>query len=171
MDVTIRSSRPEDAEGIHHCLDVVARERRHIAMVEGPGVEQVRAFIASFPERSVIQHVAVDGERVVGWCDVTPRPWQGYRHGAALGMGLLPEYRSLGLGTELLRSVLREAAARELSRIELEVYPTNHPAIRLYERVGFVHEGRKRAARVLDGQAEDVLCMALLLPPLGAGAR
>jgi hypothetical protein len=61
VEVTIRRSRPEDAEGIHHCLDVVARERRHIAPVEGPGVERVRAFIASFPERSVIQHVVVDG--------------------------------------------------------------------------------------------------------------
>lgn len=171
MAITIRSSQPEDAEGIHHCLDVVARERRYIAMVKGPGVERVRDFIASFPERSVIQHVAVDGERVVGWCDVTPRPWQGYRHCAALGMGLLPEYRTRGIGAQLLRSVLREAAARRLGRIELEVYPTNCAAIRLYERVGFVHEGRKRAARVLDGKTEDILCMALFLPPLGADAR
>ena len=74
------------------------------------------------------------------------------------------------MGSTLLRSVLRQAGAQHLSRIELEVYTSNEPAIALYERFGFAREGVKRSARVLDGQAEDILCMALLVPPLGRGA-
>jgi RimJ/RimL family protein N-acetyltransferase len=85
-------------------------------------------------------------------------------------MGLLPPYRGRGLGGALLRAVLDEARSQGLSRVELEVYISNRPAIRLYERFGFTREGDKRSARILDGQTEDVLCMALLGPPLGNGA-
>jgi RimJ/RimL family protein N-acetyltransferase len=57
---------------------------------------------------------------------------------------------------------LREAPRQGFTRIELEVFESNARAIALYERRGFVHEGRKRAARILDGRTEDVLCMAWL---------
>jgi len=169
-DFSIRLSTLEDAESLQRCLDAVARERRHIAMVEGPTLEQVRAFLGAVHARGVIQLVALASSRVIGWCDVTPKPMEGFRHSATLGMGLLLSYRRRGLGSALLRSVLRAAEARHLNRIELEVYTSNEPAIALYERFGFAREGIKRSARVLDGHAEDILCMALLLPPLGRGA-
>ena len=168
-DITIRHSTLEDAEGICLCLDVVARERRHIAMVEAPTLEEVRAFLAAMSARAFIQFIALADEQVVGWCDVARKPMEGFRHSAVLGMGLLPSYRSRGLGSALLRSVLGEAQSKGFSRIELEVYTANQPAIALYERVGFGREGIKRSARVLDGRAEDILCMALLLRPLGSG--
>jgi ribosomal protein S18 acetylase RimI-like enzyme len=85
-------------------------------------------------------------------------------------MGLLQPYRGRGLGSALLRAVLDEAESQGLSRIELEVYTSNQPAIALYERFGFTREGIKRSARILDGRSEDILCMALLLPPLEKGA-
>jgi RimJ/RimL family protein N-acetyltransferase len=37
------------------------------------------------------------------------------------------------------------------------------PAVRLYERFGFVHEGVHRRAVFKDGQYEDNLSMAVLL--------
>jgi RimJ/RimL family protein N-acetyltransferase len=56
------------------------------------------------------------------------------------------------------------AAAREagFTRIELTVYDTNAAAIALYRKHGFIEEGRKRRARVLDGRVDDMVCMALL---------
>jgi RimJ/RimL family protein N-acetyltransferase len=49
-----------------------------------------------------------------------------------------------------------------IERIELEVLASNTAAIRLYEKVGFVHEGVKRRARHLDGAWDDNVMMALL---------
>jgi len=162
--VSIRSSTPDDAEGIWNCLAAVARERRYLSMVEPPSLEEVRHFSSS---ELVIQFVALAGALVVGWCDVARKPRHGFRHSAALGMGLLSAYRGRGIGSALLRSVVHEARSRGVSRIELEVYPSNKPAVALYQRFGFAYEGTKKAARVLDGKAEDITCMALLLPPLG----
>ena len=170
-DFTLRPSSPADAEAVWRCLDTVARERRHIAMVEAPAVDQVRAFLSTTSERGIIQFVALAESQVVGWCDVTRKPIEGFRHSAVLGMGLLPPYRGRGIGGALLRAVLGEARSQGLTRVELEVYGSNRPAIHLYEQFGFTREGIKRSARILDGQTEDVLCMALLLPPLGRAGR
>jgi len=70
------------------------------------------------------------------------------RHVGRLGMGILPAYRGQGLGRRLLREVLSRMFARGLLRVELEVFASNLPAIKLYEREGFVTEGRKRRARI-----------------------
>jgi ribosomal protein S18 acetylase RimI-like enzyme len=79
-------------------------------------------------------------------------------------MGLVAPFRGRGLGRKLLQEAIRAAHDAGLRRIELEVLASNENAIALYERTGFLHEGRKQAARVLDGRAEDILCMALLWP-------
>ncbi len=56
-------------------------------------------------------------------------------------------------------------AAKEfgIERVELLVYKSNTPAIRFYEKAGFVHEGLKKKARKLDGKYDDVLLMALFI--------
>jgi len=165
--LSIRRSTSDDAGAILTCLATVARERRYLAMLDPPLLEEVRRYSAS--ER-VIQFVALAGDLVIGWCDLERRPRAGFRHSAGLGMGLLPPYRGRGIGTALLRALLPEARAQGVTRIELEVFPSNKPALALYERFAFVYEGTKRCARVLDGEAEDIICMALLLPPLPGGA-
>ena len=66
------------------------------------------------------------------------------------------------MGAALLARTLEAAEAAGMTRVELEVFASNTRAIRLFERAGFVREGVKRQARLLDGRAEDVVCMARL---------
>jgi ribosomal protein S18 acetylase RimI-like enzyme len=164
-ELALRRSTPDDAEGVHRALDAVARERRYLGFLEAPSVENVRAFLSS---PGLLQWVALAGAEIVGWCDVRRSALEGFRHVGVLGMGLLPAYRGRGLGRALLLATLRSAREAGLARMELEVLASNRAAIALYEREGFEHEGRKRAGRVLDGEAEDVLCMALLFEAAGA---
>ncbi len=49
-----------------------------------------------------------------------------------------------------------------LDRVELEVYKFNPRARRVYEKVGFVHEGTKRHALRWDEDWVDVDLMAML---------
>lgn len=71
--------------------------------------------------------------------------------------------RDAGLGTEATRLTTGYAFAElGLHRVELEVYAFNPRARRVYEKVGFVHEGTKREAlRYADGWV-DCHVMAML---------
>lgn len=68
-----------------------------------------------------------------------------------------------GYGTESMRLLLKHGfETLNLNRIALDVYESNHWAVRAYEKVGFVHEGRKRQAQYKSGKYQDVFLMSIL---------
>lgn len=68
-----------------------------------------------------------------------------------------------GYGTDMLRALLRWAfGTLRLHRIWLDVYDFNPGAKRVYERVGFVHEGILRQSIFREGRYVDVHRMAIL---------
>lgn len=70
-----------------------------------------------------------------------------------------------GIGTRALLAALSHAFDTVgLHRVSLEVYDHNPRARRLYERIGFVHEGTLRDALRLDGRWVDAHLMSLLRP-------
>lgn len=148
--------------GFREVLDEVARERRWLAMLEAPPAERVRRFVLGHLRIGAAHFVAVDGDRVVGWCDVTPKSHETLRHSGTLGMGLAGAYRGMGIGGALLATTVEAALERGLTRIELVVRVDNEVAIALYRRHGFEPEGRLRRYLVVDGQAYDALQMARL---------
>ncbi|WP_422273192.1 GNAT family N-acetyltransferase [Bradyrhizobium sp.] len=149
-------------DGFHRALDFVAREGRYLAFVEGPPLENTRAFVLDHIQRGHPQFVAISAGEVVGWCDVTPKERPIYAHGGVLGMGLLPQFRGQGIGTNLIRSTLAATRTIGLHRVELTVRQNNTRAIELYKKVGFRVEGLQRDAVQIDGVYENVVCMALL---------
>jgi len=54
-------------------------------------------------------------------------------------IALLTEYRNAGIGSRLLRDLMKEATGAQ-KPIELHVF-ANSPAVRLYERLGFRQSG------------------------------
>lgn len=58
-----------------------------------------------------------------------------------------------------------------LHRIELEVYAFNPRAQRVYEKAGFVVEGRRREAFHFDGRRIDSIMMSLLKPEWERASR
>jgi RimJ/RimL family protein N-acetyltransferase len=68
-----------------------------------------------------------------------------------------------GYGTEAMKLVLAHGFDdMQLHRIELRVLARNKRAIRAYEKCGFVYEGTKREAALIDGEWFDDLMMAVL---------
>lgn len=71
--------------------------------------------------------------------------------------------RGKGYGTEMLRALLRFAFGQlRLERVWLDVYAGNDNARRVYEKVGFVHEGTLRRAALRDNRWLDIDRMAIL---------
>jgi RimJ/RimL family protein N-acetyltransferase len=107
--------------------------------------------------------VVTGGSTIVGWCDVGRREREGFRHTAELGMGLRAKVRGRGLGSRLLKRAIALSRRRGLEKLELQVYASNVPARRLYQKFGFEVEGRRVRARKLDGRYDDIVLMALFL--------
>jgi RimJ/RimL family protein N-acetyltransferase len=84
--------------------------------------------------------------------------------GAGLGISIgAPGDRGRGLGTDMLHALLGFGFGMlRLERIWLDVYDINPGARRVYERVGFVHEGTLRRAVFREGRYLDVHRMAIL---------
>jgi RimJ/RimL family protein N-acetyltransferase len=80
-----------------------------------------------------------------------------------LGIDIKHEFQGQGYGTEAIRWILNWAfKTADLHRVELHVFGWNESARRLYERVGFVEEGRRRGCLRKDGKWWDEVVMGIL---------
>ena len=150
-------------ESYYECLDSVARERLYLAFTQSPPLESVKQYVRSNIEKGIPQFVALNGNDVVGWCDITPLEREGFTHCGELGMGVQKDFRKMGIGTKLIEATIKKARERGLERIDLEVFKSNRSAISLYKKIGFEIEGEKRNARKLDGKYDDLVIMGLLI--------
>lgn len=78
--------------------------------------------------------------------------------GQAGKMSAQPTTRSPSSATNCTAS-----RAKGITRVELETRVDNARAIGLYEKLGFVHEARKKNAMRFEGVYHDALQMCLLL--------
>lgn len=161
--IEIQSISEEWIPSLREAVGSVARERRYLMTVDAFSLDETRTFVKTLLGGGGVQFVALDGRRVVGWCDVVRNSHAGTRHAGVFGMGVVREFRHQGIGPALLRRTLDAARIEGIERVELEVFSSNERAIQLYERTGFLLEGRKRHARILDDIKTDILIMAKFL--------
>ena len=149
-------------EAFRAAVDSVAKERKYLSFLEGPPLEMSREFVEGNIKGNWPQVVAIHDNKLIGWCDISSLQRPIYEHCGELGIGVLKPFRGQGIGEALIRAALEKAKARGLTRIELTVFEPNKAAMHLYTKLGFVVEGTKKKAGLIDGQYFDVICMALL---------
>ena len=162
MDIVIVPTTPEHIESFHRALDIVARERKYLALLEAPPLAQTREFVIGVIQNGGLQFVALADGEVVGWCDIQRLGFPSRAHRGTLGMGVVPAYRGRGVGLRLIQTTLARARVAGFVRVELDVHADNARAIALYEKVGFVREGVARDAVFVDGEYCDAINMAIV---------
>jgi RimJ/RimL family protein N-acetyltransferase len=168
-DVTIREATPDDAPALIEQVRRLAEEP-NIDIPLGPGEftlteEQERQVLAEYAaaENSVFLVAEARGQ-IVGMLNCQGGKRKATRHAVTLGMSVRKEYRNQGIGGKLMERAIEWAQATGVvTRIELAVYARNAGAIHLYERYGFMVEGRRRRAVRHGDVYLDDLIMALLL--------
>ena len=85
------------------------------------------------------------------------------RHAGSLGMAVRDDWHGRGVGTALMAAALDLADNwLNLTRVELDVFVDNEPAIRLYTKFGFEIEGTMRRYAYRQGEYVDTYFMARL---------
>ena len=108
--------------------------------------------------------VAAEKDRIAGHLQISIGTSPPFRAIGDLFIYIHQEYQNVGLGAALMTEGLRLAQARHLHRVELTVVADNHPALNLYEKIGFQREGLKRENYLGgDGRYHDEIIMGILL--------
>ena len=162
----IRASNLDDAEALHAYLEIL-NEDDHPGLLrrsELPSIEQERAFIQRYLDGGGHLLFLVDGERILGCGELTLGKAPYRNHCATLGINLVREARGQRHGTAIIAALHEWARAHpDVDRIQLEVFSTNPNAAKLYERLGYVREGRRQGAIKRGDEFIDMIQMVLLV--------
>ena|SRR5687768_8858018 len=131
--------------------EVVAIERTSFTLPWSRG-----AFLYEMEQNRVARcWVLREAEHVIGYVCL----WEIGDEVHVTNIAVHPESRRRGLGRTLLSSVLDDARQRRLRVVGLEVRPSNHEALGMYDSFGFKVVGRRKGYYYDTG--EDALVMEL----------
>jgi cytidylate kinase/L-amino acid N-acyltransferase YncA len=120
----------------------------------------IDAWARDVADGRIITLLAEDAGTVVGEASLRPSdvPWT--RHVGEVRVVIAPEMRGRGLGRALLQEIMEAARAAGVEKLTAEMTVEQAAARRLFERTGFVEEGRFRAyTRDQAGHPHDLLVM------------
>ncbi len=165
MTITIRHIEPSDYEALHKifCGPKVVQG---VLQIPYPSAEMWRKRLAEPPEGFYSLVACVDDEVIgqIGLHTFPNRPRR--RHVGEIGMAVRDDWQGKGVGAALMQAATDLAEKwLNLSRLELEVYTDNEPAVKLYQKFGFKIEGTAVNFAFRDGQYVDVYLMARLREP------
>lgn len=119
-------------------------------------------------EEKYIQNTAlflvaeIDG-KIVGSATLERSTLSKIKHTATFGITILKEYCGLGIGSLLMKKVIQWSELNGVEKIDLEVFEDNISAIALYNKLGFIEEGRKRKAIKTNEGYKDIILMSKFL--------
>lgn len=84
--------------------------------------------------------IASEGEVPIGYVGLSVVLDEGYMGNLAV----VEDYRRKGVGRALMKELIDKSKEQNLAFITLEVRPSNTPAVKLYESLGFKEAGRRK---------------------------
>jgi RimJ/RimL family protein N-acetyltransferase len=168
--VRIRRAVPDDASQALAYLRKVGAETINLTFgAEGPGFSESeeREYLARVAESdNSLAIFAVVGTEIVGGLTFDGGKRPRMRHAGEFGISVAQEYAGLGIGRALIEYMIEWAERGGVVRkINLKVRVDNVGAIRLYERMGWVMEGRTTRDTLIDGEFNDCLLMGRTVDP------
>lgn len=164
--ITIRSARVGDAEQILEYLKRIISEGAYMRTAPEEftlTVEQEAEWIRKHLDAPGKLMILAEAEsRIVGYLNFCNYEKKRLSQNGSFGISVHKEWRNLGIGRLLIETMLDWARRNPLiEKVYLEVFASNERAIHLYQKLGFVEEGRKsRHVKFSDGYFEDEILMS-----------
>jgi RimJ/RimL family protein N-acetyltransferase len=171
LELIVRPAGAEDAEQVISFVEQVAGESENVTF--GPGefgisLEDERVFLQQCKESvaGLLYLVAEINGEIAGTLSFSAGKRPRTQHAGEFGISVLRRYWNQGIGSCLLTYLIDWARHTGIIRkINLRVRVDNLAAIHLYEKQGFVREGRVSRQLYLHQEFVDSYLMGLQLDP------
>ena len=165
MSVTIREATMNDAAELRrYAIALFGEKLPGIFRRDDLTMEHEIEFLAPHVERdNAVMLVAEDDGQIVGNIGFSGGKLAELAHAGEFGISLARGYRGRGIGTRLIRALEGWAPGHGITSIEVHAFSTNPGGLRLYERLGYEHEGLLRRAAMVDGEPVDIFVLSKLL--------
>lgn len=161
VDVRVRQARLDDLSGLAGVIRQVIEGGNYVV---GESVSDQLADVdtllhgdTSTPPTYFV--ALVDGE-VIGWVQLADREAAKLSHVVYLTMGLLDEYRGLGIGSKLLDRAVTWAGEHGYHKVASNVPATNDSAIEFLVTNGWEREGSRPEHYQINDQLVDEVLLA-----------
>jgi len=166
--LTIRTPVIEDAQTLVDYINQVSAESDNLSFGAGEAPftkEQEIKYITSLQidPHKIMAMGEIDGE-VIAVSDISAPPLPRLRHAGELGISVVKKYWNIGVGKALLEYLIDWAKTEgKLKKVNLHVKESNDSGIHLYEKIGFVEEGRISRGMYINSMYSTLICMGLKL--------
>jgi L-amino acid N-acyltransferase YncA len=164
--VVSRTPKWEDLDDFLEIINSLVDEGADILRTERVSKEEEIDFLSKVLSRlekdEMFYLVAeVDG-KVVAVSEISKRG--GYeKHVGVIGIAIRNGFRDLGIGTEIMKTLVEQAQKMGLKVLTLSAFATNKPAIHVYEKVGFVQTGTIPKKHFKEGKYIDEIILTKVL--------
>lgn len=167
MRILIREAGWKDFGALLRLQRKIVRESEHLAATGGERKEPIFfAFVKAILHRKRVHTLlALTGNEQIGYITIVFGKFRKVGETAYIVVGVRASHQGRGIGTTLLNEAEKFARSRNMHRMELEVFEGNDTAVRLYEKLGYQVEGRRREAVKTPNGYSDIIWMGKLLPP------
>ncbi len=162
---TIRKPIADDAEEIINYSKIIFASTDQVLTISDEytiTIENEKKWIENLNDNpNALVLVAEITSSIIGLLFFIPNSKNKSSHTGEFGVNVHPTFQGLGIGQVLIEHLLKWARHNRLiEKLFLQVFATNYNAIKLYEKMGFIEEGRHiKAIKQLDGEYVDIIQM------------
>jgi RimJ/RimL family protein N-acetyltransferase len=142
--IFLRPVEEKDADDIIKHVATIVKAGRYIQKEEPRTLEEEIQFIQE-TKKEENMYIAVERDRkVVGIARVLKGELQMKKHTGIFRTWIHPDSQGLGIGKQVMNYTLRWGQANNLHKLWLTVFSGNEKAVLVYEKAGFITEGRQK---------------------------
>jgi RimJ/RimL family protein N-acetyltransferase len=165
-EVILRTPRLEDLDDLMELINSLVDEKAEISRTEKvtreKEAEWLPKMLANLEKDELFFLVAEVDRKLVASSDIDILSGD-EKHVGVLGIVVKSGFRDLGIGTEMIMTLVEHATDLGLKVLMLHVFAKNKRAIHVYEKVGFVQTGKIPKKHLREGQYIDEVIMTKLI--------
>ena len=162
QDVILRTPKWEDLDDFMEYINSLVEEGADILrdqkVTRNQEADWLSRKLAMFEKGETFDLVAEVNGKVIAHAELHRKKGCS-NHVGGLGIGIHKNYRDIGIGTQLLKSLIAQAKSMGLKLLTIEAFSTNKRAIYVYEKVGFTKTGRRPSVFYRNGKYIDEVIM------------